>query len=110
MKCCALETVGNLAFPPDNRSKFLAAPAFHDLLCRMAGRGMGLVQQCVCTAAIRALAILGELAGTEGMRMHCWKALLEGSAGRQCWKGTPGRQYHASAGLREGLGEGEGGI
>lgn len=62
VKCCALETVGNLAFPPDNRSKFLAAPAFHELLCRMAGRGVGLVQQRVCTAAIRALAILGELA------------------------------------------------
>ena len=47
VKCCALETVGNLAFPPDNRSKFLAAPAFHELLCRMAGRGMGRESGCI---------------------------------------------------------------
>ena len=60
LKCAALETVGNLAFCAGNRVKFLDTTAFMKRLLLLAENKAGALKQRVRTAAIRALAILGE--------------------------------------------------
>jgi len=61
VRAAALEVVGNLAFCAANRAGLLAADGLLPLVVRLVASDEASTKAIVRTAAIRALAILGEL-------------------------------------------------